>query len=935
MPQPQPAPGGSAAQKGQPTTLFDLPFSHPLRVFFAPRSIAVVGATERSGSVGRAVLTNLTTAPFGGSIFPVNLHRSSVLGRRAYPRVTDLPEPVELAVIATPAETVPSVIADCVAAGVEGAIILSAGFRERGPAGQALERQVLEEARRGGLRLLGPNCLGLMNPRIGLNATFASGMALPGQIAFLSQSGALCSAILDWSLQEHIGFSAFVSVGSMLDLGWGELLDYLGDDPHTGCILLYLETVGDARAFLSAARAVARRKPVILLKGGQTPEAIQAAISHTGALAVSQEIFEAACSRCGLLQVESIDELFAMAEVLARQPRPQGPHFTIVTNAGGAGVLAADALAKAGGALTPLSSETRAALDALLPPYWSRQNPVDILGDADPERYAQAIAILSREPASNGLLVILTPQAMSDPTRTAERVVEAVAGSKRPVLASWMGGSSVAVGHEILTRAGIPTFASPDTAARAFCAMWRASKHLQSLYETPSVVDDPEESASRRAQVAGWLTAARQAGHTLLSEPEAKAVLQAYGMPTVETRVALSEDEAVQQAEQLGYPVVLKLLSPTITHKSRIGGVRLALRTAEEVRQAYRAIAEAAERQAGAGQMQGVTVQPMITLEGYELIVGSFCDPQFGPVLLFGSGGRLVEVQRDTALALPPLTTTLARRLLERTRIFAALQQGAAGLPAVDLAALERLLVRFSLLVVEQPLIRECDINPVLAAGGYLLALDARIVLHSPDVPETALPRPAIRPYPSHYIGSWQLPDGTPVTIRPIRPEDEPLMVRFHERLSERSVYLRWLHVLGLSQRIAHERLVDRCFIDYDRELALVAVSREEVSGTGTETLLGIGRLIKLPGGEEAEFALLIADQVQGQGLGTELLRRLMEIARQEGLQRLQGRMLPENQAMLRICRALGFQLTYHPEEQLMQATLLLREGSELVKGHP
>ncbi|MBX5457519.1 MAG: bifunctional acetate--CoA ligase family protein/GNAT family N-acetyltransferase [Thermogemmatispora sp.] len=926
MPQSQPLPGASATQKGQPqpTTLFDLPFSHPLRVFFAPRSLAVIGATERPGSVGRAVFSNLTTAPFGGSVFPVNLHRSSVLGVRAYPRITDLPEPVELAVIATPAETVPAVIADCVAAGVKGAIILSAGFRERGPTGQALERQILAEARHGGLRLLGPNCLGLMNPRIGLNATFASGMALPGQIAFLSQSGALCSAILDWSLQERIGFSAFVSVGSMLDLGWGELLDYLGDDPQTGSVLLYLETVGDARTFLSAARAVARRKPVILLKGGQTPEALQAAVSHTGALAVRQEVFEAACSRCGLLLVESIDELFAMAEVLARQPRPQGPHLTIVTNAGGAGVLAADALAKAGGALTPLSPETRAALDAQLPAYWSHQNPVDILGDADPERYTRAITVLSREPASDGLLIILTPQAMSDPTRTAERVVEAVAGYKRPVLASWMGGSSVTAGREILTRTGIPVWASPDTAARAFCAMWRASKHLQSLYETPSPVDDPEESANRRVQVAGWLTRARQVGHTLLSEPEAKAVLQVYGIPTVETRIALTEEEAVQQAELLGYPVVLKLLSSTITHKSRIGGVRLALRTAEEVRQAYRAIAEAAERHAGPEHMQGVTVQPMMTLEGYELIVGSFCDPQFGPVLLFGSGGRLVEVQRDTALALPPLTTTLARRLLERTRIFTALQHGAAGLPAVDLAALERLLVRFSLLLVEQPLIRECDINPLLAAGDHLLALDARIALHPLDVPEAELPRPAIRPYPSHYIGSWQLPRGTLVTIRPIRPEDEPLMARFHERLSERSVYLRWLHVLGLSQRIAHERLVDRCFIDYDRELALVAVAHEEPSGAGAETLLGIGRLIKLPGGEEAEFALLVADQVQGQGLGTELLRRLMKIAQQEGLRRLQGRILPENQAMLRICRKLGFQLTYNPEEQLMQATYLL-----------
>ncbi|WP_376795615.1 GNAT family N-acetyltransferase [Thermogemmatispora sp.] len=911
------------AGAAQATSLFHLPHAHPLHALFEPRSVAVIGATERAGSVGRAVLWNLISHPFGGTVFPVNVRRSSVLGLKAYPRLQALPEPVDLAVIATPASTVPTLIADCVDTGVKAAVILSAGFRETGPAGLELEQRILEQARRGHLRLLGPNCLGVMNPLRGLNATFARVMALPGSIAFLSQSGALCSAILDWSLRERIGFSSVVSVGSLLDVGWGDLLAYLGDDPQTRSILLYLETLGDAGAFLSTVRAVARRKPVILLKAGRAPSGLQAAISHTGALAARYDVVEAACHRCGVLLVDQLADLFALAEALAHQPHPQGPRLTIVTNAGGAGVLAADALAEAGGELAPLAEATRRELDKYLPAHWSHQNPVDLLGDADPERYARAVEILLQDPTSDGLLIMLTPQAMSEPTRTAERLqqVWSARHPSLPVLACWMGGSSVAAGQEILAQAGIPTFASPEAAVRVFCAMWRHKVHLTSLYETPWAVAEPETHVSRREQVARQLSSIRQSGRSILSEPEAKALLRAYGIPTVETLVARTEEEAVQQAETLGFPVVLKLLSEQITHKSAIGGVQLWLHTAAEVREAYRRIEAAVRRQAGAEQMKGVTVQPMITAPGYELIVGSFCDPQFGPVLLFGAGGRLVEVQHDHALALPPLTTTLARRLMERTQLYQALARGTAGIPPVKLAALERVLVSMSMLLVEQPLIKEIDINPLLATGGEdVLVLDARVVLHPNTVPADQLPRPAIRPYPLQYVGSWHLPDGTPVVIRPIRPEDEPLMVRFHETLSERTVYLRWLHMLGLSQRTAHERLVDRCFIDYERELALVALWRDPAPGQGAEAIIAIGRLIRLPRGDEAEFALLVSDRFQRQGVGSELLRRLIEVARQEGLKCLRGYLLPENRAMQQLCRRFGFRLAYQPAEGLMEA---------------
>ncbi|HEY3229184.1 MAG TPA: acetate--CoA ligase family protein, partial [Roseiflexaceae bacterium] len=685
-----------------------------LDAIFAPTSIAVIGATERAGSVGRTILWNLISNPFGGTVFPVNPERRSVLGIKAYPSVAALPEPVDLAVVVNPAPTVPGVIAACVDAGVKGAIIISAGFRETGVAGAALEQQVLAAARRDNIRLIGPNCLGVMRPISGLNATFAGAMVRPGNVGFISQSGALCTAILDWSLRENVGFSAFVSIGTMLDIGWGDLIDYLGDDPHTQSIVLYMESIGDARAFLSAAREVALTKPIIVIKAGRTAAAAQAAASHTGALAGSDAVLDAAFRRCGVLRVNTIADLFHMAEVLGKQPRPSGPRLTILTNAGGPGVLATDALIGNGGTLAPLAPETIAALDRILPTHWSHANPIDILGDADPDRYAQAVEIAAQDPNSDGLLVILTPQAMTDPTQTAERLKPYAKLSGKPLLASWMGGAEVAAGEAILNRANIPTFAYPDTAARAFDDMWRYSDNLRGLYETPVLPAHTDAGAPDHVLAGQIVQAARAAGRTLLTEVESKRLLAAYGIPTVETQVATSVGEAVRCANAIGYPVVLKLFSETITHKTDVGGVRLNLANVGAVQRAYRAIETAVRAKVGAEHFLGVTVQPMIASYGYELIVGSSLDPQFGPVLLFGAGGQLVEVFQDRALALPPLTTTLARRMLEQTRIVSALK-GVRGRAPVDLAALEALLVRFSQLVAEQRWITEIDINPLLA----------------------------------------------------------------------------------------------------------------------------------------------------------------------------------------------------------------------------
>ncbi|MBD2452527.1 bifunctional acetate--CoA ligase family protein/GNAT family N-acetyltransferase [Nostoc sp. FACHB-87] len=925
---------------------------NPLDAIFAPKTVAVIGASETPGSVGRTLLWNLITNPFGGTVFPVNPKRHSVLGIKAYPKIADIPETIDLAVIATPAPTVPGIIAECVAAGVKSAIVISAGFKEAGAAGIALEQQILAQARRGNIRIIGPNCLGVMSPLSGLNATFASAMARPGNVGFISQSGALCTAILDWSFQENVGFSAFVSIGSMLDVGWGDLIYYLGDDPRTKSIVIYMESIGDARSFISAAREVALTKPIIVIKAGRTEAAAKAAASHTGALAGSDAVLDAAFRRCGVLRVNSISDLFDVAEVLAKQPRPKGPRLTILTNAGGPGVLATDALIEAGGELATISPDAIAAFDKILPTHWSHNNPIDILGDADPQRYTQALEIAATDPNSDGLLVILTPQAMTDPTQTAEQLKPYAQIPGKPILASWMGGAEVTAGETILNRQSIPTYRYPDTATRIFSYMWQSSYNLRGIYETPVLPTvDPQSGIPDRNLVANIIASARQDGRTILTEFESKQILAAYGIPVVETCVATSEDEAVKCAESIGYPVVVKLYSHVITHKTDVGGVQLNLRDAEAVRQAYRTIKSSVEEKIAkdphysalstqhSALFLGVTVQPMVKTDGYELIIGSSLDPQFGPVLLFGAGGQLVEVFQDRAIALPPLNTTLARRMMEHTKIYKALK-GVRGRQSVDMAALEQLMVAFSQLVVEQPWIKEIDINPLLASPmarngnnspllptphsplPLLIALDGRVLLQPPDITEEQLPKLAIRPYPTQYIDNWTTKNGMSVTIRPIRPEDEPLMVQFHQTLSEESVYFRYFHLIKLSKRITHERLTRICFIDYDREMALVAEHQDPE--TGMRQILAVGRLSKLHGTDAAEFAMIVSDRYQCQGLGTELVRRLLQVGRQEHIGRVTANILSDNYGMQRVCEKLGFHLQPTSDPTVMQAEIAL-----------
>ena len=770
------------------------------------------------------------------------------------------------------------------------------------------------------MRIIGPNCLGVMCPLTGLNATFATTIARPGNVGFLSQSGALCTAVLDWSLQENVGFSAFMSIGSMLDVGWGDLIHYLGDDPRTQSIVIYMESIGDARSFLSAAREVALTKPIIVIKAGRSEAAAKAAASHTGSLTGSDEVLDAAFRRCGVLRVNSIAEIFSMAEVLAKQPRPQGPRLTILTNAGGPGVLATDALVAGGGELAKVSKATMEALNPILPAAWSHNNPIDVIGDASPERYAKAVEIVLKDQDSDGLMVILTPQAMTDPTQTAEHL-KPYAKMAKPILASWMGGADVEAGRRILTRAGIPSFDYPDTAAEAFNYMWRYSYNLRGIYETPSLPMAGADDAPDRATAEKIINAVRKEGRTILTEFESKNLLSAYGIPTVTTLIAKTEAEAVKLAEKIGYPVVLKLYSETITHKTDVGGVQLNLRTADAVKKAFQTIKTSVAKKAKASDFLGVTVQPMIKLEGYEIIIGSSLDPQFGPVLLFGTGGQLVEVFKDRALALPPLNTTLARRMMEQTKIYTALK-GVRGRKAVNMAALEQLMVRFSQLVVEQRWVKEIDINPLLASPDQLVALDARVVIHDTKVTVDQLPKAAIRPYPMQYASSWKTAKGAATLIRPIQPEDEPLMVDFHKTLSERSVYLRYFQPLQLSQRVTHERLTRICFNDYDRELALV-VERKNAANS-TREIIGVGRLVKQHGTNTGEFVVIISDLWQGQGMGRELTKRLIQIARDEKLSRLEADMMTENVAMQAVCKKLGFKLEKGSTEPAIHAALKL-----------
>ncbi len=872
---------------------------------FEPKSVAVIGASEKPLAVGHIVLKNLIDGQFAGPIYPVNPKHKSLLDRQAYPNVAALPETPDLAVVCTPAVTVPDVVRQCGEAGIRGMIIISAGFREVGEEGAALEKAILEEAAKfDGLRIIGPNCLGIIAPHSNLNASFAKGMPRKGRVAFLSQSGALCTSVLDWALEGDIGFSNFVSVGNAIDVGMGDLIDYFANDGLTESIILYAESVTNAREFLSAARAFTRKKPIIAYKAGRFAESAQAAASHTGAMAGVDAVYEAAFNRAGIVRVFDVVSMFHCAEVLAREKIPHGDRLAIVTNAGGPGVMATDSLLAKGGKLAKLSPVSIEELNKHLPSVWSHGNPIDVIGDADATRFARALEVALADPGVDAALVILTPQAMTEPTATAEQVAEVAHRSSKPVLTAWMGGRMVREGVQKLDEAGIPTCTFPEEAVGAFMALVQYGRNRETLYETPR--DVPLAFAHNRTKLRSVFHSILNGEREILSEITSKALLEAYDIPVTKPYAARSPQEAVKVAEQVGYPVVLKVLSPDITHKTDVGGVVLNLANADDVTSAYaRIVAQAKEKRPDA-TVEGVTVQRMAAVpSGVELIVGVKRDPVFGAVLLVGLGGVTAELFQDRALELPPLSERLARRMLESLRSWPLLQ-GYRGRPRVNVDRLIEILMRVSYLAADYPEIQELDINPLLVGRDELVAVDARVIVDRETLVKPVRPYShlAIRPYPEEWVRPNKLRDGTPILLRPIKPEDEPL---WHELLANCSQESLWFRFRYVFKSTTHEMATRYCFIDYDREIAIVA----EIEEDGQRKLIGVGRIVADSDHQDGEYAVLVADAWQGMGLGSIMTDYCLEICKAWGLRRVVAETTHDNSRMLHIFQSRDFALDY------------------------
>jgi acetyltransferase len=873
-----------------------------LNFLLQPRSVALIGASNRSSSLGGVVLRNLRTAGFRGALSLVNPRHRAIDGLSCHADVDDLPDAPELAVIASPAPTVPEIIAKLARRGAKAAIVISAGFGDE--AGRRLKQQMLDAAKPQLLRLAGPNCLGLLVPGIGLNASFAQLTPRPGRIALLAQSGAILTSVLDWAHARNIGFSHLVSMGEMADVDFGDMLDYLAGEPTAGAILLYMEAVTNARKFMSAARRAARLKPVIVIKAGRHAAAAQAVISHTGALAGSDAVYEAAFQRAGMLRVHDMDELFEAVETLATARVPKGDELTILTNGGGIGILAADAVLDFGCRLATLSSETLARLDAVLPPTWSGGNPVDIIGDAPSRRYADAISVLLADEKLNALLVLDCPTAVTSSLDAAQAVTAALGKSDRTVLASWIGDTTATEARRVLADAGIPNYDTPEHAVRAFAHMVRRQRGLEMMMETPPSL--PVEFTTNPAAARQVIGTALAQGRNLLTGPESRAVLRAYGIPVVESQSVETPAEAKAAADRLGAPVALKILSPDISHKSDIGGVILGLAGGTAVAEAALAMFERARRLRPDARLAGFTVEPMVDRPlAEELIVGVSEDAQFGPVILFGQGGVAVEVVADRAIALPPLNLKLARELMARTRIFKLLQ-GYRDRPPADLDAIAITLVKISQMIVDLVEIKELDINPLLADSTGVVALDARIGVRSTAV--SGASRLSIRPYPRELEQPVTSRDGTRYLLRPILPEDEPQLIAAFGALSPEAVRLRFFAPM---RELSHELAARLSQIDYDREMALVLTSP---GPAGRMPIFAVVRLAADPDNDRAEYAIVVRDDLARRGLGTVLMERLLRYAWDRGLAEVYGDVLAGNQPMLNICRKLGFALSPSPE---------------------
>ena len=878
---------------------------------FNPRRIAVIGASNRENSVGAKLLQNLIGVGYKGVVYPVNPFRPTVQGITAYPNIKRIPRQVDLAIVATPAHTIPQIIEECGTTGVSGVIIVSAGFKEVGEEGKALEKQILKHKNRYNMRIIGPNSLGVMRPTIKLNASFANKTANLGKIAFISQSAALCASVLDWASEAHVGFSAVASVGSMLDVDFGDLIDYFGTDTQTTSIVLYVESIKKAQKFMSAARGFARAKPIVLVKAGRFHESAKAALSHTGAMCGEDAVYDAAFRRAGVVRVEAINDLFNCVETLAMQPNPKGPNLTIITNAGGPGIMATDFLIAKGGKLSPLSSETIQALNSVLPSYCSILNPIDILEEATADRFKKVMEICFKDPNSDGFLIIYTPQGAADAVETAKIVVELSLQTKKPILTSLMGEDSCWEARRILRKNGIPTFPTPEQAVSTFMYMHIYAKNLELLYETP---EEFSVGLSIPTFLKEVFRRTSKEGRKVLNPLECLHFLEAYKIPTVKTLIAKTPKEAVTAASKLGYPVVLKTLSPQITHKSKVEGVVLDVWSPEQVKAFFKELAERVRKYKPEAEFQGVVIQPMIQKKKCEILIGSRKDPQFGSVIVFGTGGIAVELLKDVSIGFPPLNQVLARRLMEKTAIYKFLESIEYSVSA---KLLEEILVKFSQLVIHSPEIKEIDINPIIVSESDAVAVDARIVIDTDRILQKIQPHEhlVIAPYPKKYINRWKLKDGTSVVLRPIRPEDETLIYELFQSLSEETMRFRFFQAI---RDMSHETLTKYCNIDYDREIAIVAEMKKD-----ERRIIGGARLILEPGRKRGEFAVVVGDPWQRLGLGSKLVDCTIEIGKDMGLETISGDILSRNFKMIRLCTKKGFKME-PVDEDTVRAVLKL-----------
>ncbi|MBT2987904.1 MAG: GNAT family N-acetyltransferase [gamma proteobacterium symbiont of Ctena orbiculata] len=881
--------------------------SHYLTPLFSPKSIAMFGASDRKNSVGEVVFRNLKAAGFKGAIYPINLKHDKVQGVKAYKSIEAVGKAVDLAVVATPAQTIPAIVQACGEHGVKAMIVLSAGFRETGATGRRLEDKIVELAKEYGIRFIGPNCLGLIRPDQGINITFGNNNATAGNLALVSQSGAICTAILDWAEVNEVGFSTVISTGIGADLDFGDYLDYLVADPRTDSILLYVEGIKNARRFMSGLRAAARIKPVIVLKVGRHAAGAEASMSHTGALVGSDETFEAALSRSGVLRVETVSQLFSAAKALSSRYRVYGDRLAIITNGGGPGVMAADRASDLNIELAEFNNETIEKLNKALPDVWSHGNPVDIIGDAPPERYRAAIDTCLNDPGVDGTIVILTPQAMTEPEEVAQALIGLADHHKKPILTSWMGGTQVESARKLFNNAKLPTFRTLENAVDAFSYLSSYQKNQRLLLQTPAKSSrrhiDPDTEGARLI-----IESALSEQRKVLSEPESFALLGAFRINAVRNGIARSANEALILAESIGFPVAMKIYSPDISHKSDAGGIRLNINNAQVVRSTYRDLIEQVKETRPEARIEGVTVEQMYqSPNGRELLIGIVRDPVFGPVISFGSGGTAVEVMGDSAIALPPLNRSLASDLIDRTKAAKLLGQFR-HMPPANREALIDVLLRVSTMACELPWIQEMDINPLIVDDMDAVAVDARIRVDFPRPSTDPYNHLAIHPYPVNLVNRTQLPNGTNIVIRPIRPEDADLEQNFTRQLSDEAKYFRFMSSI---QELTPEMLTRFTQIDYHNEMALIAVTEEG----DHEIELGVARYVTNPDKKSCEFALVVSDQWQRQGIGHKLMHQLMEVARDRGLDTMEGEVLSNNFKMLDLMKSLYFHITTSPDD--------------------